>query len=63
MKAVLLTVLMCLMLTVAGCSMQATARADVYYPKENGGNVARSREAFHQTSRTRQNMGMYHRSN
>ncbi len=40
----LVAVLACLF---AGCSFQAGARGELYYPKENQGNVWKSRAEFH----------------
>lgn len=54
---VVVGVMMLFLLLSCGCSTQITARADVYYPKENGGNAYLSRETFHYTSWNKGNSG------
>ncbi len=45
----------------AGCSGRIIAEGEVFYPKENQGNVWKSRAEFHRkTSQTRENMGPFY---
>ncbi len=59
MKAVRM-MLLCLIMSLSGCSLQVGARGEAYWPKENKDNVWRSRAEFHRkTSQTADNMGAW----
>ena len=48
-------------LALSGCSGRAIFEGEIYYPKENQGNVWQSRAEFHRkSSQTRENMGKYY---
>ncbi len=46
----LVSVLVIVACLFAGCSGRLIAEGEIYYPKENGGNVCKSRAEFHRSS-------------
>ena len=50
MKNLVSLLLITAVLFVTGCSARLVAEGELYYPKENQGNVWRSRAEFHRKS-------------